>query len=189
MDRAGFDPRYNPEFQRGFDPAIHTGPETSQETHERIPSPPGTVLPRIPPVPAPAADRVASPPADGAQTAEAPSDAAAIDRDISPWRNPYVIVLALIGVVLLAAGVGAFRWSVGQVYGGAAYDSGATQAEMEEAMLTAQLAWGLSPLLALAGALTLVGVLFFVALRWRPRRVQVEDEWADESPERLADRQ
>jgi hypothetical protein len=192
MDRAGFDPRYSPEFQRGFDPAAHEGP-ASVESHERIEPVPEPIAPvpvpivrRVPPAPTDARtapEQSATAWADDMfQPAEAPAsghpgeEPAFSALPASPWRNPYLITLTVAGVVLIASGIGAFRWAVRQVFGGAAYASEASQADMEEAMLAAQLAWGLSPLLALAGVLTLLGVFFFVAWRWRPRRRFADDE-------------
>jgi hypothetical protein len=180
MDRAGFDPRYSPEFQRGFDPAVHEGPPAAAESPERMEPVPEPVVRRIPPaptaaVPGPTAaartEDITQP--FGDETGDEPVLEA---LPLSPWRNPYLVALTVLGVVLVAGGIGAFRWAVSQVYGGAAYEGGATQEEMADAMLAAQLAWGLSPLLALAGVLTLVGVFFFVAWRWRPRPVLAEYE-------------
>ncbi|MET0932459.1 MAG: hypothetical protein ABWX56_02015 [Mycetocola sp.] len=180
MDRAGFDPRYSPEFQRGFDRAAaeQAQEEFSAETGapERVlPVPPPAVR-RIPPVPT----ATPAPPDADATLAELgfeePTDAEASELPASPWRNPYLVALTVTGLALVAGGIGAFRWAVSQVYGGTVFESGATEDEMREAMLASQLAWGLSPLLTLAGVLTLLGVLFFVAHRWRPRRGLTDDE-------------
>ncbi|GHD45867.1 hypothetical protein D9V29_08250 [Mycetocola manganoxydans] len=182
MDRTGFDPRYSPEFQRGFDPALHDGPSATAQTHERIGTVPAPPARWIPPIPTAGSDAGES--VDRVSTENGmPGDAAAGDPDtvelpVSPWRNPYLIALTVLGVVLLGGGIAAFRWSVNQVYGGAMNAPGATQAEAEEAMLLSQLAWGLSPLLALAGVLTLLGVFFFAASRWRPQR-----RWGDDDVE------
>lgn len=194
MDRAGFDPRYSPEFQRGFDPATQDPPADADSRIRPVPEP-------ITPVPQPIVRRV--PPAEGRAAAEplptawaddmfGPVDATGAEHPsdesehpavpASPWRNPYLIALTIVGVVLVAGGIGAFRWSVRQVFGGASYGSGATQAEMEENILAAQLAWGLSPLLAMAGLLTLLGVFFFAAWRWRPQRRSLGDG-ADFAPD------
>src|SRR5690606_29069285 len=111
----------------------------------------------------------------------AAGDPETVELPVSPWRNPYLIALTVLGVVLLGGGIAAFRWSVNQVYGGA-YSGNTTEADAQEAMLLGQLAWGLSPLLSLAGVLTLLGVFFVVALRWRPR-----PRWADEEFEEQGD--
>ena len=175
MDRAGFDPRYNPEFQRGFDPAVHNGPATSPQTHERIPAIPEPVAQRVPPPPA-QGDLVPPPPLPDGDAEEFAEPAEEVR--VSPWRNPWVIVLTIVGLILLAAGVGAFRWSVEQVYMGQ-YGFASEDSEAREAWLSAQVAWGLSPLLALAGVLTLLGVIFFVAVTWRPHRARTDDEYGD----------
>jgi hypothetical protein len=175
MDRAGFDPRYSPEFQRGFDAS--EAPSSTAESPERIDA--GPSVRRIPPAPdgpiVPVPTAVAAVPAEtaGRDDAAAADDAEALSA--SSWRNPYILALTVLGVLLILGGIGSFRWSVEQVIGGAVYEGGSSQAEMEEAMLAAQLSWGLAPLLALAGALTLLGVFFFVAWRWRPRPTTSED--------------
>lgn len=177
MDRAGFDPRYNPEFQRGFDPAVHSGPETSQDTHERIPS--IDQPPRIPPVPVPVPGGSAR--EDVAATAGTEAEEIAADESddvVSPWKNPYIIVLTVLGVAMLAIGIGGFRWSVEQVYAGQFGFAGEEDAA-RDGWLAAQVAWGLTPLLALAGVLTLVGVGFFIAMTWRPYRRAGDDEYGD----------
>lgn len=185
MDRTGFDPRYSPEFQRGFDPALHDGPSATAASHERIEIVPEPVVRRIPPAP------IAAPPTSEARAGASVQDAAledlgfeeveTADASVSPWRNPYLIGLTVLGVMLIGGGIGGFRWSVNQIYGGA-YSGNPTEADAQEAMLLGQLAWGLSPLLSLAGVLTLLGVFFVVALRWRPRT-----RWADEEPEDSGD--
>lgn len=184
MDRAGFDPRYSPEFQRGFDPAVHDGPAATSETHERIPATSDPSDPRVPPAPpAPgSAPREVVPPP---QRADAEGDHAAVDTADGvtempepPWKNPYLVVLTILGVVLLAIGVSAFRWSVEQVYQGQ-FGFGGENDEARDAWLAAQVAWGLAPLLALAGLLTLIGVVFFIAVTWRAYRRPAEDEYGD----------
>lgn len=177
MDRSGFDPRYNPEFQRGFDPAVHVSPAATAETHERIQPPTERGRP-APILPAPPVLQVQPPATDAGAAVEDDVDDVD-DSAASPWRNPYIIALTVIGVVLIAAGIGAFRWSVEQVYGGRAGFVSDDEEGIAEAWLAAQLAWGLSPLLALAGVLTLLGVGFFVAVRWQPRRRPEDGDYDD----------
>ncbi|MBG6237409.1 nitrogen fixation-related uncharacterized protein [Mycetocola sp. CAN_C7] len=187
MDRAGFDPRYSPEYQRGFDPAVHDGPAASPLTHERIPvvEERRRVRPTpIPPVPAPAPAASTMPGAgffgeldiDYPTTGNDDVTDAVAETPVSPWRNPYLVALTVIGVVLLAAGIGAFRWSVEQVYGAQFGFVSEPDENAEQTYLTAQIVWGLSPLLALAGVLTLLGVVFFVALHWAPRSARDDDD-------------
>lgn len=184
MDRAGFDPRYSPEFQRGFDPAVHDGPAATSETHERIPTGSNPPAPRVPPIPpAPGSlqsDVVLPPPRPEAEGSGSAVDAADGEAEllVPPWRNPYLVVLTILGVVLLAIGVSAFRWSVEQVYQGQ-FGFGGEDDEARDAWLAAQVAWGLAPLLALAGVLTLIGVIFFIAMTWRAYRRPIDDEYGD----------
>jgi hypothetical protein len=80
----------------------------------------------------------------------------------APWRNPYLISLAVIGVGLVCVGV----WLYESAY--SAFNEGvAIQTQGDFA--AAQVAMYSGPLVMLFGAATLVGVLFVVATRWRPR--------------------
>jgi hypothetical protein len=190
MDRAGFDPRYSPEFQRGFDPAVHEEIAAPTEQHEHVQPRPITPVPepimrRIPPAPVDAAEGSEQSATAGADDMFRPAESPDQERSdeeaapvvpASPWRNPYLVALSVAGLVLIAGGIGGFRWSLKQVFSGAVYGSGASEGGMPEAMIAAQLAWGLSPLLALAGVLTLLGVFFFVAWRWSPQRRFVDDD-------------
>ena len=181
MDRAGFDPRYSPEFQRGFDPAVHDGPAATSETHERIPSIPEPVPPRIPPVPGSSPRDVVPPPQRPETDGEGPAADVGPQLDdipVPPWRNPYLVVLTILGVVLLAIGVSTFRWSVEQVYRGQ-FGFGGEDDEARETWLAAQVAWGLSPLLAFSGLATLIGVVFFLAINWRSYRRPADEEFGD----------
>lgn len=174
MDRSGFDPRYSPEYQRGFDPAASkTAPvEAPAGVPDGLAQVPPPAVRRIPPAPTAGSTS----PDAGATLAELGIDEPAVapaseapELPVSPWRNPYLIALAVAGLALVLGGIGAFRWAVSQVYGDGAFTEGASEEERQETMLASQLAWGLSPLMTLAGVLTLVGLLFFVAHRWRPR--------------------
>ena len=184
MDRAGFDPRYSPEFQRGFNPAVHDGPATNSETHERIPELPEGAAPRltsVPPQPSSSdVGLVPQPPRPEPGDGAAAVDGAGTVDEIAvpPWRNPYLVVLTILGVVLLATGISAFRWSVEQVYRGQ-FGFGGEDEQAREAWLAAQVAWGLSPLLAFAGVMTLIGVIFFIAITWGSYRRPVDDESGD----------
>lgn len=179
MDRAGFDPRYSPEFQRGFTSATNEAPARTTEAPERIAPVTEGVAQRIPPAPVAPPPARQVPPEAATETrgpGEEPKEPIAETPPGSPWRNPYIVALTVLGIVLIGGGIVAFRWSVGQVFGNTIYENGASAEEMEEAMLAAQLAWGLAPLLSLAGVLTLLGVFFFVAWRWRPRQQAVGDD-------------
>jgi hypothetical protein len=86
------------------------------------------------------------------------------------WRNPYLITLAVLGVVLTVGGVSLFRWAVDQVYTGQYMGVDSSTSDARQDWLWVQVAWGLAPLLAIAGALTVLGIFFFLATKWSPRR-------------------
>jgi hypothetical protein len=192
MDRAGFDPRYSPEFQRGFDPAVHEEIAAPTERPEHVQPVPITPVPepvvrRIPPAPVDAAGSSEQSATAWAEDTFRPAESPDQERSgeeaapvvpASPWRNPYLIALTVAGLVLVASGIGAFRWAVKQVFSGEVYRAGGSEEDIQEAMLAAQLAWGLSPLLTLAGVLALLGVFFFAAWRWSPRR-RIDDDDSD----------
>ena len=76
----GIDPRFDPVFQRGYEPAAHT------------------------PAPAPVPDAIVVP--EFAPTVVAAS-AGAVDDDIEPvGRNPWLVALLLCSLALIALGVG-----------------------------------------------------------------------------------
>ena len=193
-DPRGFDPRYSPEFQRGFEAASRDTAETSREGRDlRRERPAQARVAPMPVVPMPVAP-VASPPAargnsrnsadsierllrgepdeeagDG-HAGDAPED----ELEAPLWRNPYLITLAILGVVLTVGGVGLFRWSVERVYTG--QFMGGTGSDGPQDWMWVQVAWGLAPLLAIAGALTVLGIFFFLATKWAPRRDTDEDD-------------
>ena len=79
-----------------------------------------------------------------------------------PWRNPYLIGLAVVGVGLVGLGV----WLFEDAY--TAFNEGvAIQTQGDFA--AAQVAMYSGPLVMLFGAAIVVGVLFVVAVRWRRR--------------------
>lgn len=164
-DEGGFDPRYSPEFQRGYEPGA-LGRTAAREDHS--PS-------RVAPMPvAPVPDRVIRP-ADEADQSETVSAVDAADAEVAnslaeprPWRNPYLVSLAVIGAVMTVAGMTLFRWAVTQMYSGQISGGTTTTEEARADWIWVQVAWGIAPLLCLAGVLTVMGVVFFLATRWRP---------------------
>ena len=82
---------------------------------------------------------------------------------VAPWKNPYLIALAVIGAAMSCTGA----WLFGSAY--AAFNEGvAIQTQGDFAAM--QVAMYSGPLVVLFGLGTLVGVLFMVAGRWRPRQ-------------------
>lgn len=130
-DDRGYDPRYDPAFQRGWG-----GPE-----------------PDAPPRPAPADPErivvIAEPAAD-------PVAEAAEER--RGGLNPFLIALAALAVLLIVAGV----WMASRVSEGYAAQGPSTQVDYAILQILAIA----SPVTALLGVATGIGVLFVFAVRW-----------------------
>jgi hypothetical protein len=178
-DARGFDPRYSPEFQRGYESSSREIPDQQHERlelrRERTAQSRVSPMP-VAPVPVPDVPIARDEPRGSTASMEDlfSDDEDHADEEIEAplWRNPYLVTLAVLGVVLTIGGVSLFRWSVDQVYAGQ-YGSGGV--EGRDDWLWIQVAWGLSPLLAIAGALTVLGIFFFLATRWKPRRRDESD--------------
>jgi hypothetical protein len=165
------DPRFDPAFQRGFDPSI--------PIEEYVPAPlPRRALIRPPmPDPTPAAapvpsDRPAPPPVTTAAEVEPPTSAALPDAEpeaasdpaleSSPSRNPFLLFLGIIAIALVAAGIWLF------VRSGDAFNSKEVRSQGDYMSLTATIE--MAPFIALLGGATAIGVLFVFAAKWRRRR-------------------
>ncbi len=176
---AGFDPRFDPAFQRGFDPAAPIEeyvpdplPRKSASSHREPaaaePVPRAPVAPaREPagPSPAEASLAEASPTEATALVAEAeePDDPAENrEPDSSPSRNPFLLLLGIIAVALVAAGVWLF------VRSGDAFNSREVRSQGDYMSLDATI--HAAPFIALLGGATAIGVLFVFAAKWRRRR-------------------
>ena len=168
---AEIDPRFDPAFQRGFDPSI--------PIEEYVPAPLPRKTAAAPPVvepivaPAPIALAKQEPP----QTAETPGPEAtppaelpeaeldpAVDPalDSSPSRNPFLLFLGIISIALVAAGIWLF------VRSGDAFNSKEVRSQGDYMSLTATI--DMAPFIALLGGATAIGVLFVFAAKWRRRR-------------------
>ncbi len=177
---AGFDPRFDPAFQRGFDPAtpieehvpdpLPRRDAASRREPRAVPEP----VPRAPvaparepagPSPAEASPAEASPTEATALVAEAgESDEPAEDRepDSSPSRNPFLLFLGIIAVALVAAGVWLF------VRSGDAFNSREVRSQGDYMSLDSTI--HAAPFIALLGGASAIGVLFVFAAKWRRRR-------------------
>jgi H+/Cl- antiporter ClcA len=133
------DPRFDPVFQRGYDPAVH--PPVARRSVLRAPAAPPAI--GLPPVPVAAPDS----PAVAVEAVEA-------DEPEPERRNPWLLALLLVSIGLLVV-AGLFLWSVGQ---NNFYSSGTPDAA--EIMIQ-QLAYWLPPALIVAGVL---GIILRVAL-------------------------
>jgi hypothetical protein len=163
-----FDPRFDPAFQRGFDPAASIAqsiPEPVTRPHlVEEPPPRSLVTPGVPFVPiAPASTPppAISEPVDAAQTTLV--ELARVDAVDVPSlrRNPYLIALGIIAIVLVVAGIWLF------VESGAAFDGREVLAQGDYMSLVASIQ--VAPFISILGAATAIGVLFMIAGRWRKK--------------------
>jgi hypothetical protein len=179
--KSDIDPRFDPAFQRGFDPSIPIESSVPPRQPRRTAQPPvqrATAEPSAPPA-APAAPTVVAPPVsaepkpvvqaeavvtdpeagDVATVADAPVDEA---PETSSVRNPFLLFLGIIAVALIAVGVWLF------VRSGEAFNTSQVRSQGDYMTLTATI--NMAPFIALLGAATAIGVLFVFAARWRRRR-------------------
>ena len=122
----GIDPRFDPVFQHGYEPAAHT------------------------PAPAPVPDAIVVP--EFAPTAVAAS-AGAVDDDIEPvGRNPWLVALLLCSLALIALGVGMLvAFGTGVVVNGSSSTSNPFQLAMQTVLYQAPPALMIAGFLGLAG--------------------------------------
>ena len=200
----GFDPRYDPQFQRGYRPqpgerartrlradpasAVATGDE--RETDERSTVEPValTIAPAPVPRSAPAMLGVQPPAAGGADpdreaarayAAPAPAPTASIlDRlDLSPRRNPLMLALWLVAGGFVVLGIVLYSVSVSLSY------TGSTPSTDVGSLVISQLGWMLAGPLITVGLITLVGLLFLTALAGRGPKRAPNPDLEDELPE------
>lgn len=178
-----FDPRFSPAFQRGFDPAA-TDVAEAAPLRPRLSEPPAAAV-RIQPAHsavAPPAPTVARPiqPAPQARTVQVPAEQTAVpvllegplDDASAPaveptvlerqGRNPFLIVLGVLAIALVALGSWLF------LRAGAAFNSREVRSQGDYMSLQATIY--ASPFVVMLGVLTALGVLFIVASRWWKRR-------------------
>ena len=179
------DPRYDPQFQRGYRPQpgerartrLRAAPEASvateddrREEADRTPVEAASLsiapvdVPRVTPAPPsaePGPDRAYAAPAP------APSSAAGIlDRlELSPRRNPLMLALWLVSGGFVVLGIVLYSVSVSLSY------TGSTPSTDVGSLVISQLGWMLAGPLITVGLLTLVALLFLTALAGRgPKR-------------------
>jgi hypothetical protein len=183
---GGFDPRFDPAFQRGYQPR----PGERAQTRVRADAPdsayrrPSSVLPAAPDEVAEpgyaAAPELPSAPAPDVDLAPEPAAApiaagpGLLDRlEPSPRRNPVMLALWLVGAGLVVLGIVLYCVSVTSSYNGPTPSTDVT------ALVFAQLGWMLAGPLITVGLLTLVGLLFLTALvgRRSPRSPRARDDF------------
>ena len=173
----GIDPRYDPQFQRGYRPQpgerartrLRAAPAPSVATEERDDEerrPVEAASLSIAPVEVPrvtAAQPPAEPDADRAYPAPTAAPAASVlDRlDLSPRRNPLMLALWLVSGGFVVLGIVLYSVSVSLSY------TGSTPSTDVGSLVVSQLGWMLAGPLITVGLITLVALLFLTALTGR----------------------
>ena len=149
-DDRDFDPRFNPAFQRGYEGVAETPAPAARSTITPSPS-----------------SRPVTPPAARVE----PEPFALLSRDIEEYaeagvaapaiRNPFIIVLAVVAVVLTGGGLLLFS-RLGALFAD-------TQSSTGYDYVTFQVLVIAAPLLVCLGLATGVGLLFLFAVRWSRR--------------------
>jgi hypothetical protein len=155
-EKARFDPRFNPAFQRGFDASAQRARRANQTPSL---SAEDVVYGRSPRLEVPAPP---PPPVERAQ--DAPESAAEGEESAARGRNPFLLVLwalsvaFVVGPLALILGPGSTGFNY---YGSAGPDAG-TVALM-------QLVAVLCPAMITVGLATMSGLLFWHAAAWKRR--------------------
>jgi hypothetical protein len=182
---GGFDPRYDPAFQRGYQPrpgertqtrlrsdapdSAYRRPSSNAPTRQdgQARQDEGTPLPDpVAPEAAPfAVDGGRVPPADDVELWTARPDVSPtglrLPADLSPRRNPFMLALWLVGAGFVVLGIVLYCVSVTSSYNGPTPSTDVT------ALVFAQLGWTLAGPLITVGLLTLVALLFLTAVTAR----------------------
>jgi hypothetical protein len=173
------DPRFDPAFQRGFDPTVpieeYIPPRQPRQPVETVVASseaqpvalPGPVAQpqstsRAQAAPPRASEMIvvdSDVPKASEQETDATSDAG---LETSPSRNPYLLFLGIIAVALVAAGIWLF------VRSGEAFNSAQVRSQGDYMSLDATI--HSAPFIALLGGATAIGVLFVFAAKYRRRR-------------------
>jgi hypothetical protein len=157
---SGVDPRFNPAFQRGFDPSV--------PIEEYVPA--SAPAAGTPTVAAPTAAPTQAVPTDADAASEAESllrtNASATDTDspaseVPAARNPFFVALLVVALLLIGAGTWLFVSTENQ------FDSSQVQSQGDYVSLTSLIEF--APFLALVGGVIIIGLLFIVGLRYGGR--------------------
>jgi hypothetical protein len=150
--RSDIDPRFDPVFQRGFDPAT----PVRQREPAPLPRVAASSVPVAPPDPVVPAIHEPSPATlDAEQTPESSFGS-------HPGRNPYLLALGVVAVILVAVGVWLF------VQSGTQFNSREVRSQGDYMSLDATI--HTAPFISLLGAATAIGVVFVFAVKWRRRK-------------------
>lgn len=187
----GFDPRYDPSFQRGYRPQPGERPRTRLRAAPAGATAQGAARPaqerrreqevEAAPVEAAALSIVASPEAEAVVVPAAPEPSpqpaatiaagpGVLDRlELSPRRNPLMLALWLVGGGFVVLGIVLYSVSVSLSY------SAATPSSDVGTLVISQLGWMLAGPLITIGLATLVALLFLTALAGRRRTPAAPD--------------
>ncbi|TFD64156.1 hypothetical protein [Cryobacterium ruanii] len=152
MTEPRFDPEHDARYQRGYEPGNLADPAASD----------------IPAILSPAAD---SPPTNFV----GPTDVGSVptpdaDEPLDQFEpgNPFIVALWIIGPVLIIGGLILQARTILSTYFSSGF-AGSSSTEVPLEMVMQQLIWTLAPAMTATGLATVVGLLFFHALRWRSR--------------------
>ena len=151
-EKGRFDPRFNPAFQRGFDPSAQRAARANQTPSL---SADDVVYGRSAPMEIPAPP---PPPAEQAPDG-APDDE---ENQATRGHNPFVLALWLLFVVFIAGGIALLLGPASGFRDGSA----ATDSDLA-VMLIAQV---FGPCMIAVGLATLSGLLFWHAAEWKRRK-------------------
>lgn len=164
---ARFDPRHDPIYQRGYQQGAAQAPVARQP--EVRPGPSAQSAPQ-PGVQVGATGAVDGPALDSELTSDGGGD---LPAGADSARNPYFLALWIVSIVLILAGV-ALEWR-SVVLADYGYSSPGTVTL--EAVIQ-QLTWTIAPIMIGVGALTIVALLFWRGMHWRPSR-RDPSRWAE----------
>lgn len=163
-ERPTFDPRHDPRFQRGYRPgdALPDRHSPAAAVPDALPAPAGPTIDQAPVDP------------DGLHDFDSlvfEADDVADEPEPSGW-NPFIAVLWLISVVLVAGSLALQLQAVSSMFSNTGY-SGSGEVPLD--LQLQQLSYVASPSMLAAGLITLTGLLFWHAFAWRARRQGAAD--------------
>lgn len=164
-DASKFDPRFDPAFQRGYDgpvqPSVRRRPRADSPP-EPIGLPPQYSAVERPVLADPMSDLLRRDDAErGEKRAPRESSESDEEEDTTPrGRNPFLIILTMIGVILIVGSL-ALLMNLDQIV------RMGTQSNSQPYFgLMSMIQLG-APMLVTLGLATLIGVLFVYAVRWK----------------------
>lgn len=160
-EKPGLDPRYDPAFQRGFDPGA--GAEAQRPAvafaPPLVPRASSSAAGRGAPSPAPAAPGQATAASGAPAAPESVAVPTVVTLGRAPWRNPFVVALAVIGVASIALGLFVVQYAMREGEGGQLLFTQGGYVLMQSLVLAAPLAF-------FTGVLILSAVLVMFAVHW-----------------------